>query len=40
MFEEKIKSYVGRMETLKDIQSNPDCHSFVSQEEVIWELGL
>lgn len=27
-------------EMLKDIQSNPDCHSFVSQEEVIRELGL
>ena len=27
-------------EMLKDIQSNPDCHSFVSQEEVMRELGL
>ena len=27
-------------EMLKDIQSNPDCHSFVPQEEVMKELGL
>lgn len=28
------------LQMLEDIKQNPDCHEFVSQEEVLKELGL